>query len=121
MSESVDALLDRLDKQVETALSTLFPPADTDAMLKDAQQRAQDFADQVAAAQTHLAELAARVGALPASPDTPAAALAKEVADLRNDIQAKDAALAKYRQIISGHIERLRAIDTENRAHIDGM
>ncbi|KAJ2774449.1 hypothetical protein IWQ57_000815 [Coemansia nantahalensis] len=121
MSESVDALLDQLDEQVGTALRTLFPAAEAGVAPKDAQQRAQDFASQVAAVHARLAEIKATVGELPATPDTPAAALEKEVADLRTDIQAKDAALAKYRQILGGHIERLRAIDAENRACIDGM
>ncbi|KAJ1730259.1 hypothetical protein LPJ61_003112 [Coemansia biformis] len=122
MSQSMDALLSQLDEQVETALRTLFPAADdSNGAPNDAQQRAHDFAGQVSAVHVRLTELKGKADEPPSTADTPTAALEKDIAELRRDIQTKDAALAKYRQLLEGHVERLRQIDEENRAHLEGL
>ncbi|KAJ2776172.1 hypothetical protein H4R18_005810 [Coemansia javaensis] len=117
----MDAALDRVDSSVEAALRTLFPPATRDAAAGDAQQRAQDFAAQVALVRQQLEELRARADAPPEPRAAPEAALEREIADLQRDIRAKDAVLAKYRAALARHIDRLRRVDEENRACIDGF
>ncbi|KAJ2514825.1 hypothetical protein GGI11_003953 [Coemansia sp. RSA 2049] len=119
----MDDLFDKLDKQVESALATLFP-ATADAARTgpagDAQQRAQEFANQVALVHTQLAELKRRIEEPPAEDASPAAALEREIADLRQDIGAKNAVLAKHRAALARFADRLRTTDDENRRAVEG-
>ncbi|KAJ2496091.1 hypothetical protein GGI11_008285 [Coemansia sp. RSA 2049] len=119
----MDDLFDKLDKQVDAALATLFPPA-ADATRTgpagDAQQRAQEFANQVALVHTQLAELKRRIEEPPAEDTSPAAALEREIADLRQDIGAKNEVLEKHRATLARFAARLRRTDDENRRAVEG-
>ncbi|KAJ2805906.1 hypothetical protein H4R20_001900 [Coemansia guatemalensis] len=117
----MEALFDNLDENVETALRTLFPPAVKDSAAKDAQQRAQAFCNQVSTVHRQLTELKGKVDETPDVASAPRDILEKEISELRQDIQLKDEALAKYRKILNDHIDRLKRIDQENRNLIEGM
>ncbi|KAJ1834788.1 hypothetical protein LPJ63_001673 [Coemansia sp. RSA 2711] len=110
----MDPLFDKLDETVEAALQTLFPPTDTGTS-KDAQQRAQDFANQVSVVHEQLAELKYKLDEQPGAASTKRAILEKEVADLRQDIEQKNQALEKYRKILADYVETLRKLDRDNR------
>ncbi|KAJ2356446.1 hypothetical protein GGF43_002072, partial [Coemansia sp. RSA 2618] len=94
----MDLLLDKLDETVEAALHTLFPPADTKSASKDAQQRAQDFVNQVSAVHAQFAEIKSKMDEHPGVASTQRAILEKEITDLREDIQLKTNILDKYRK-----------------------
>ncbi|KAJ2658267.1 hypothetical protein IWW48_004123 [Coemansia sp. RSA 1200] len=119
----MDDLFDKLDKQVDSALATLFPPTEgppTTATTGDAQQRAQEFANQVALVHTQLAELKRRIEEPPTVDSSPAAALEREIADLRQDISTKNEVLEKHRATLAGFADRLHATDDENRKVVEG-
>ncbi|KAJ2077374.1 hypothetical protein H4R24_005178 [Coemansia sp. RSA 988] len=117
----MEALFDKLDENVETAIRTLFPPAVKDSATKDAQQRAQDFCNQVTTVHRQLTELKGKVDESSDTASSPKDILEKEISELRQDIQLKEEALAKYHKILNDHIDRLKKIDQENRDLIEGM
>ncbi|KAI8322708.1 hypothetical protein GQ54DRAFT_259453 [Martensiomyces pterosporus] len=116
----MDALFNRLDEQVETALQTLFPPANDISATSDAQQRAQDFATQVGIVHNQLIELKGKLDDLPSITNDPHAMLEKEIADLRQDIKAKDEVLERHRDTLSNCADRLNQVDRDNRAQLEG-
>ncbi|KAJ2846834.1 hypothetical protein GGI22_006142 [Coemansia erecta] len=118
----MDDLFDKLDKQVETALACLFPPTEEGAAVatSDAQQRAQEFSNQVALIHTQLADLKSKIEEPPATGSSPLTALEKEIADLRQDIAAKNDVLEKHRATLARFAQQLNETDKANRKVIEG-
>ncbi|KAJ1988640.1 hypothetical protein GGI25_004923 [Coemansia spiralis] len=116
----MERVFDKLDKQVETALQTLFPPTDGSSA-SDAQHRAQEFANQVAVVHAQLADIKRRIEETPNTDNSPVAALKKEITDLRQDISKKNKVLDKHRGILNGFVARLNVADAKNRKVVEGI
>ncbi|KAJ1662912.1 hypothetical protein IW140_002795 [Coemansia sp. RSA 1813] len=117
----MDELFDKLDKQVEAALGSLFPSTEGPSVTtSDAQHRAQEFSNQVALIHTQLVELKSKIEEPPTTGSSPLAVLEREIADLRQDIDAKNDVLEKHRATLARFSERLDETDKENRNAIEG-